>query len=125
VTQAPNGNANGNVERAEYVVLDLTGSGVIGAPSEGPWLSPSYPNPWTESTTLRFTLPAAASVEAAVYDVRGRLIARLSGGELKAGEHRLRWDGLDGSRRPAPSGVYFVRLTALGERVERKVVLLR
>jgi hypothetical protein len=123
--QAPSGNGNGNVERAEYAVLDLSGSAVPAAPVEGVRLFPIHPNPWSDSATFRFHLPTRAFVDAAVYDVRGRLVARLGLGELPAGEQRIRWDGLDASGSPLPSGVYFVRLEALGERVERKTVLVR
>ena len=123
--QAPEGNGNGDVEPDEYAVLHLTGSGVSGAPGLRVSLLPVHPNPCAGEATIRFEIPARARVEASVYDVSGRLVARLAEGELPGGEHGLRWDGLDRSGRRLPSGVYFVRLAALGESVERKIVLLK
>jgi hypothetical protein len=41
------------------------------------------------------------------------------------GVHRQVWDGKDFSGQPAASGVYFLRLTAMGETVTTKAVRLR
>ena len=88
------------------------------APNRG-----AYPNPFRERTTIRFSLAEASVVDAAVYDVRGRLTRRLADGRLKAGEHPLVWDGLDESGRPAPSGVYLIRVS--GGRVQLTSRVLR
>lgn len=79
-----------------------------------------YPNPFNPVTTLRFTLdgPAAATVE--VFDVRGRRVVTLFSGRLPAGPHELAWNAADQA-----SGVYFVRLTAAGRAVTRRLVLLK
>jgi len=42
-----------------------------------------------------------------------------------AGEHRLAWDGKDGTGRSVASGVYFIRAEAGRQSGSRKVVLLR
>ena len=63
-------------------------------------------------------LPAAASVQVKVYDIRGRVVATLQEGELAPGQHLL--GDTSGSRRLA-SGVYIAR--ALVTRDRRTEVL--
>lgn len=85
----------------------------------------SYPNPSPGRTTLAFSLPATDHVALAVYDVRGRLVARLADTEFPAGEHLVAWDGRDQSGSPAPSGVYYARLAARGEVLTRRLNVVR
>ncbi|HMB70899.1 MAG TPA: T9SS type A sorting domain-containing protein [bacterium] len=67
----------------------------------------AFPNPSNGPVTVRAEDAAAVSVE--VYDVAGRMLAGLDG---SAGE--VTWDGRDAQGRPAPSGVYFARVSAEG-----------
>jgi hypothetical protein len=83
-------------------------------------LSPAYPNPFNPSTTLSFTLPVAANVTLAVYDVQGKRVADLMQGALTAGEHRATWNA--GSQA---SGIYFVELAAGTQTARQKIVLLK
>lgn len=50
-------------------------------------LHQNYPNPFNPTSTIGFDLPAATDLELEVYDLRGRLIARLSKGSVQAGYH--------------------------------------
>ena len=125
--QAPAGNGNGDIERAEYYVLDLPQTGV---PEEPDAVSGSprvdvFPNPVIGGTSIRLSLPTGGNVSLSVYDVRGRLVTKLVSEALPDGVHHVRWDGLDGQGRALPSGIYFLRLNACGEHFERKVVLFR
>ena len=73
----------------------------------------NLPNPFNASTTIAFDLPETLPVRLVVYDLLGRRVRILHGGEaLAAGHHRSSWDGLDGEGRPVASGVYLYRLTA-------------
>lgn len=92
------------------------------APGPGPALSleAAAPNPSSGTTLVRFTLPDAARVVLEVLDVRGRRVGTLVDGRRVAGPHRVRWTP-DG----APSGVYFLRLSAGTRKETRKIVLVR
>ena len=71
------------------------------------------PNPFNPRTAIKFTLTKDAKVSLAVYDISGRLVKTLIGGEpLGAGEHAAVWGGLDQAGRPSSAGVYFYRLQA-------------
>jgi len=69
--------------------------------------------------------PAAGEVSLRVYDAVGRNVRGLAQGSFAAGLHSIHWDGRDVSGRPAPSGLYFVRLEAGGRAITRKAVLAR
>ena len=73
-------------------------------------VSPPFPNPFTEQTTIRYELPEPMRVRMTVYDALGREIAVLADGEQQAGSYEVVFDGAD----LAP-GTYVVRFEAAGE----------
>jgi hypothetical protein len=83
------------------------------------------PNPFRGLTRLNYAIPRAAQVELGIYDVGGRMVRRLEGAPKEAGVHEAAWDGLDESRRPAASGVYYARLTFEGSVLVRRLVRLQ
>jgi hypothetical protein len=88
-------------------------------------LSAPHPNPLGRGTLLTFTLPRAQEADVAVFDSAGRLVRRLLCGPQGAGEHRLFWDGKTAAGRKAYSGIYFVRLSAGGRELTRRIVVSR
>jgi hypothetical protein len=89
-------------------------------------LHQNRPNPFNPSTTISFSLPVECAVRIEIYDVSGRLVARLlDGARRSAGAHDVEWNGRDASGRAAASGIYVYRLTAGKETISRKMVLLR
>ena len=84
------------------------------------------PNPFRESTTLRFALARSGRVDAAVYDVLGREVRTLARGAwFGTGEQTLAWDGRDGSGRAAGAGVYFLRVRTPSALWTRTVVRVK
>jgi hypothetical protein len=83
-------------------------------------LNQNYPNPFNPSTTIQFSVPAAAAVYLAVYDVHGRLVKNLVDLEhYHQGIHNVSWDGTNNYGQRVSSGTYFYRLQA-GDFVETK-----
>lgn len=72
----------------------------------------NYPNPFTERTTIRYTLPEDDDVQLVVYDLLGRAVQHLVDGYQEAGQHDVTVDG-----SALPSGTYVYRLRA-GETIE-------
>jgi hypothetical protein len=83
------------------------------------------PNPFNPVTTVTFSMPLTATVDLAVYDVSGRRVATLASGSFDQGRHEAVWDGTSSSGEPVASGIYFCRLSALGEERSSKMVLLK
>jgi hypothetical protein len=88
-------------------------------------LAPPHPNPFRERGTLAFSVRQEGPVELRVYDVSGSLVRTLADGVFEPGSYDRAWDGKDNAGRPVASGVYFARLTAESENVNRKLVLVR
>ncbi len=83
------------------------------------------PSPFKFHTTGRFHLAKAGDATVKIYDVRGRHVATLLQSSLSAGDHEVQWNGKETNGAEAPSGVYFVVLNSAGEKITRRVLLLR
>ena len=88
-------------------------------------LSAARPNPFSGTTRLALALERAAEVEVTVHDLGGRRVATLFHGALPAGMHEFAWSGARADGAAAAHGVYFVQARVDGERLTRKLVLLR
>ncbi len=88
-------------------------------------LASPMPNPFNPTTTIGFAILSDADVVLSVFDIAGRRVKELAHGRRDAGEHAVVWDGTTDTGAAAASGVYFVRIEALGERDVRKAVLLK
>ena len=83
-------------------------------------LHPNYPNPFSASTLLSFTLPGTGTVQFDVIDIQGRVVRMLHHGNLSPGPHDVIFD----AEGLAP-GTYFARLR-FGNRLRfRPLLLLR
>jgi len=85
----------------------------------------NYPNPFNPSTTIEYTVPSTGPLHLTVYDLRGRPRRVLVNEDRVAGVHIATWDGRDADGRRVASGTYFCRLTAAGESVVSKMVLVQ
>ena len=73
------------------------------------FLNQNSPNPFPQSTTISFTLPAASYISLDLFDATGRQVERIASGYFGAGEHDVSF-----TRGSLPDGVYFYRLEANG-----------
>ena len=70
-------------------------------------------------------LARAGWVSVRVHDVAGRRVRTLVTDRLPAGRRTIAWDGQDDRGAAVASGVYYVVVSVDGERVTRKVTLLK
>ncbi|MDP8209091.1 MAG: FG-GAP-like repeat-containing protein [Candidatus Electryonea clarkiae] len=68
-------------------------------------LFPSHPNPFNNSTTIRFGLPVDADISVNVYNLEGKLVKKIINDRLRAGYHMVQWNTANEA-----SGIYFVRM---------------
>jgi len=83
------------------------------------------PNPFNPTTSIAFTLPSECDVSLEVYDVSGRKVATLLRGTLPQGRHLAEWNGTRENGQRVASGVYFYKLTAGDEEVNKTMVMLK
>jgi hypothetical protein len=122
---------NGSQGYAVVVSGDLAtptaGVALAGASRPRLQLAPVRPNPFSfaPGAQFEFALPQSGEASLEVYDAAGRLVRRLVQGSLPEGKHSTAWDGLDLTGRPAPAGVYLVRLAQPGftPQVEKAVLV--
>lgn len=84
-----------------------------------------FPNPFSRSLAIRYSLPRAGRVKLSIYDLRGGLTRTLLDEFQAGGGHALEWNGLNQRGAPVPAGAYFLRLESLSGAVVRKVILPR
>jgi hypothetical protein len=109
-----------------FVIEELSVVAVPDGPAPGPalQLAAAGSNPAALGRSLlRFALPRPARVRLRVYDVQGRLAARVVESHLPAGWHTVDWTG--GRAEPLASGIYLAKLDALGETRTLKLALVR
>jgi len=92
-------------------------------------LSQNYPNPFdagaaNPQTEIVYTIPAAAAVKLAVYNVLGHEVALLVNSWQTPGFKKVIWNGRDRQGKRVTAGVYFYRLEA-GDFVSRQKMVLK
>jgi subtilisin-like proprotein convertase family protein len=88
-------------------------------------LNRNFPNPFNPQTVIGFAVPQAGPVKLAVFDLRGRLVTTLVDEAMTAGHHQAVWRGQDDRGQQVASGTYFYRLTAGGQTITDKMLLLK
>lgn len=83
----------------------------------------NYPNPFNLSTAIEYSVPSPGIVTLDIFNITGQKVQTLFSGQLPAGVYRMVWEGKNENGTPAPSGIYFSRLTR-GEAVSARRMLL-
>jgi hypothetical protein len=88
-------------------------------------LAPCSPNPFSGSTTIRFSAPPGQRTAVDIYDVAGRRVARVFEGEIATRGNAVSWDGTNARGRRVASGVYVCMLRSSEVSAGTKVVVTR
>ncbi|MFA7360511.1 MAG: T9SS type A sorting domain-containing protein [Candidatus Kapaibacterium sp.] len=83
-------------------------------------MSQNYPNPFNPETIIKFDIPKSSFVTLRVYNELGKEVALLVSETLKPGSYKYEFisEGL-------ASGVYFAKLSADGNIITKRMVLVR
>jgi hypothetical protein len=79
-----------------------------------------YPNPFSPTTTISYTIPGSCHVTLVIYNVLGQIVDTAVNEDQVAGPHKC-----EPNMANLPSGVYFYKLEACGETTTKKMVLLK
>ncbi len=101
-------------------IVGVDESGEEPSPATSSRLFQNCPNPFFQTTDIRFQLPAPGHATLTVYDAAGRVVATLLDEELSAGAHKVRWE-----KENTPAGIYFYKLTSGQFSSARKLIVLR
>ncbi|MCP4580026.1 MAG: T9SS type A sorting domain-containing protein [candidate division Zixibacteria bacterium] len=83
-------------------------------------LFPNYPNPFNQSTVIRYNLPLTLPVKISIYDLLGREVDNLVDENQVAGHYQITWNATG-----QPSGIYFYRIDSGDFNKTRKMFLLK
>jgi hypothetical protein len=83
------------------------------------------PNPFSNSTTISFTLPQSQIVSISIYDVNGRLIKTLADAQMQQGAHQLIWNAKDEKGNAVTVGIYFLRMQSENYTGTKKLVVVK
>ncbi|MEW6686694.1 MAG: T9SS type A sorting domain-containing protein, partial [Candidatus Edwardsbacteria bacterium] len=88
-------------------------------------LGQSYPNPFNQSSVIKYQLPVESDVSLKIYNVCGQLVKTLIQEKQRPGYYSVQWNGKSSEGRSVASGVYFYRLTAGDFSATKKMILVR
>jgi hypothetical protein len=83
------------------------------------------PNPFRQSCTISYVLPAKTHTRLSVYNILGQRVRVLVDDVQDPGSHLVHWDGHNDRDLPVASGVYFYRIEAGSDQAIRKMVMMR
>lgn len=95
------------------------------------YLFQNYPNPFSASTVISYTLAGTGSLSEPnhttlkIYDASGRLVKTLMNRDEKSGYYTVRWDGRDDSGHKAANGIYFYTLENGDYSAVKKIIMLK
>lgn len=125
-------NENSIIESGFLVWFDTTRSQITPVTMESAENLPevfrlyqNYPNPFNPETTIQYQLANKTNVVLEVFNINGQVIRVLVNEIQSAGQHTVKWDGLNNSGTGVTSGTYFLRLKTFEFTSIRKLTLLK
>jgi len=121
-----------NVSSSDSIAFDVTWrvqAGVQNSDDVIPALSAltlsCYPNPFSNSLELEYTIKDAAEVSFTIYNLRGQIVRSFIPTAKHAGTWVENWDTKDDRGNACPTGTYIIRFNAGNGSILRKSVLIR
>ena len=85
----------------------------------------AFPNPFANTTTIRFNLGQPSRVDLSIYDASGRIVRNLIRARAQAGDYAFTWNRKDDQGKAVPNGVYFGRLVTNRGIMTTNLILLK
>jgi len=85
----------------------------------------NFPNPFSQSTTITYSVPQPGKVSLKIYDVLGRPVKTLINTEVQAGAYIIHWNVNDEKGNAVPAGVYLLRIQAGNYSETKKLMIIK
>jgi photosystem II stability/assembly factor-like uncharacterized protein len=122
-TDADTGWAVGNLGTIMHTTTGSTGiiedKNFVEVPAELT-LAQNKPNPFSQTTEIRFSIPKREHVTLKVYNIIGQDVATLVDNKLEVGEYRVNFNA-----RNLPNGIYLYRLNTNDQVLIKRCTILR
>jgi len=79
-----------------------------------------FPNPFSNSTTISFTLEQTENVSLKIFDVNGRLVKTIADGKFAQGNHKVEWNAAN-----VEAGIYLLRFETASYSENRKLIVTK
>ena len=80
----------------------------------GDVLNQNYPNPFSDVTTISYSILETSEIELSIINIIGQEIIMLEKGQQTNGQHNINWDGKLSNGSNAEPGIYFCKLKVNG-----------
>ena len=83
-------------------------------------LGQNFPNPFNNTTSIKYQIPHASEVDLSIFNVRGQIVAILVSQRQNAGTYKVIWNTAEIS-----SGVYYYQLRTNYKTITKKMILIK
>jgi endo-1,4-beta-xylanase len=84
-------------------------------------LEQNYPNPFSNTTKITFTIATSANVSLKIYNSLGMMVASLVNEYLNAGTYIVKWD----AKNAVEGGIYYYTFEAENNIITKKMLLIK
>lgn len=106
------GTEGGGVYRLGEVSADPSHISINKYGSNDISISPGFPNPFSETTTLNFTVLNRADIQISIYNSAGQLIKTLANQAYNPGHYSVQWNGTNNSGSHVQDGIFLMNISA-------------
>lgn len=85
----------------------------------------NYPNPFNSSTNIKFFVPSVGYAEVTIYDILGRRVENIFGGDVQTGEVVVNWSVSTNESNELNSGIYFYKVIFARSSLSGKILYLK
>ena len=88
-------------------------------------LKGNFPNPFNPETSISFAVKENGPLSLKIFNLKGQLVKTLVNEQVKAGYHRVVWDGKDNFGTDVATGIYLYRLETKTYNQTKKMMLMK